>query len=468
MAKTGIQQTPSGDRSVVFISKGTPEDDDFVLWLGPRLEAHGYRTFADILTLEPGDRWRREITNTLQNRAVKMLLCCRDATLAKQGVQEEIGIAEDLVKQLSDPRFIIPLRLEKFKKLFGIGELQYINFENRWAGGLIELLDALDKQNVPRDPGRIEINPNWENYRSRHAIKIDDAPERLTSNWLRVNQLPDTIRYFQPTGAINHQALYQECSESPYPAEPYLRGFFAFGAPDEINDAFHPIGKFRLAAELPLMDFVEKGAESPPIQTREASNLVVSMFRQAWQKFCRDKNLYEYQWSHQASFHVTNAHLPIGKKIRWGAQGESRSSMLRNIAQSKVWQFGVTAIPAFWPFPHFKLKSRVLFAEVIGAEAGPVIDDKRLQHRCRRSVCRGWRNKQWHGRLRAFLELLSADQPFINLPLAQAAFIRLDALPILCTSPVSTLLPDVMQDEDEEGDDVTLYGAVPHDDEEEE
>ena len=28
----------------------------------PRLEARGYKTFADILSLEAGDRWRREIT----------------------------------------------------------------------------------------------------------------------------------------------------------------------------------------------------------------------------------------------------------------------------------------------------------------------------------------------------------------------------------------------------------------------
>src|SRR6266540_1491121 len=99
-------------REIVFISKATPEDDEFVLWLAPRLEAAGYTVFADILTLEPGDRWRRQITDTLQNKAVKMLLCCRDATLNKNGVQEEIGIATDLVKELNDPRFIIPLRLE--------------------------------------------------------------------------------------------------------------------------------------------------------------------------------------------------------------------------------------------------------------------------------------------------------------------------------------------------------------------
>src|SRR5690349_20540998 len=134
---------PSAPRETIFISKATPSDDEFVLWLAPRLEAEAYRVFADILSLEPGDRWRKQVTGTLQNKAIKMLLCCRDSTLEKNGVQEEIGIAEDLVKELNDPRFIIPLRLEPFKKLFGIGELQYVDFVGSWASGLRDLLDTL-------------------------------------------------------------------------------------------------------------------------------------------------------------------------------------------------------------------------------------------------------------------------------------------------------------------------------------
>lgn len=182
-------------RAILFISKATPEDDEFVLWLAPRLEAAGYAVFADILTFEPGDRWRRQVTDTLQNKAVKMLLCCRDATLNKNGVQEEIGIAEDLVKELKDPRFIIPMRLQKFKKVFGIGELQWVDFIGSWASGLHDLLDTLNNQNVPRGKGAA-INPNWENYRKRLAIKVEQAPEVLTSNWLRVASIPDTIRYY--------------------------------------------------------------------------------------------------------------------------------------------------------------------------------------------------------------------------------------------------------------------------------
>ena len=130
--------------------------------------------------------------------------------------------------------------------------------------------------------------------------------------------------------------------------------------------------------------------------------------------------------------------------------------MLRNIARGYVWQFGVTARSSFWPFPHFKLKSRVLFAPVNGEEAGDAIEDKAKQHRLRRSICKGWRNKQWHGRMMAFLELLSGELPHIGLPLGEQSYVRLDVTPILFTSPISTKLPNEMGDEQEEEDSSTL------------
>ena len=43
-----------------------------------------------MVTLTAGDRWRTEITSNLQERAIKMLLVCKDDTLAAPGVLEEI------------------------------------------------------------------------------------------------------------------------------------------------------------------------------------------------------------------------------------------------------------------------------------------------------------------------------------------------------------------------------------------
>src|SRR5207245_2074422 len=135
------------------------------------------------------------------------------------------------------------------------------------------------------------------------------------------------------------------------------------------------------------------------LEKQDASNLVHSMFRQAWNTFCRNLGLLECQYSAAVGFHVSKDQAKIGQKIPWGKQGDKRLSMLRNTAKGHVWQFGVSSIPAFWPFPHFKLKSRVLFAPLNPNEAGDPITDAKKQHRLRRTVCKGWRNKQWHGRI---------------------------------------------------------------------
>ena len=447
---------PAGNRTVVFISKATPEDDEFVLWLAPKLEAAGYEVFADILVLQAGDRWRKTITNTLQDRAVKMLLCCRDTTLAKDGVQEEIGIGLDLAKSLKDPKFVIPLRLEQYKKVFGIGELQYIDFVRGWAEGLAKLLETLRRQNVPCNKDSTRINPNWEAFRRRNSLAIKQEPERLTSNWLRIVQAPDAIRYYEPTGAIDRMALKRLCDASPYPMQSIGPGFLTFCDFPEISEYFVSFGKVSVKHEFPLLEFVAQGVEQLGLARQDASNIVTSMWRQAWNRFCRDRGLREYAYSSSIGFHASKSQIEIGKKIPWGKQGERRSSMLRNVAKGQVWEYGVTALPASWPFPHFKLKSRVLFSPLSGTEAGAPIDDSKKQHRLRRSVCKGWRNKQWYGRMLAFLELLSQDSAYVYLPLGGQSKIKLEASPILFTSPVSTELPNILGDDQEEVDETTL------------
>jgi hypothetical protein len=369
-----------------------------------------------------------------------------------------------LVKELSDPKFIIPLRLAPFKKLFGIGELQYIDFVRGWADGLGKLLDTLKRQHVPCDPSRIQIDPNWEIIRRRGAIPIKQEPERLTSNWLRIAEAPDCIRYFEPTGADGRLAVSSARGMSKHPMETHMNGFFSFGTADEINEAFASIGKFAVKHECDLIKFIKEGAIECDIRKQDASNKVHSMFRLAWNSFCRKRGLLEYRYSTVSGFHICKDQAKIGQKIAWGRQGDRRSSMLRNVAKGRVWQFGVSGLPAFWPFPHFKLKSRVLFSPMSGEEAADPFDDAKKQHRLRRTICKGWRNKQWHGRIMAFVELLSGDSSYIRLVLGETAHVTLEAAPILFTSPISTPLPDAMSDEQEESDESTLGRPEPEDD----
>ena len=333
-----------------------------------------------------------------------------------------------------------------------IGGLQYIDFVGSWAQGLRELLESLDRQSIPRSADKIVINPNWEAYRKRLATKIEESPEVLTKNWLRIAAVPESIGYYQPTGAVNHSIMRETCKGWRYPAEIYLRGFFSFAPPDEIESNFANVGRFSFQ-EYELLAFLEKGIKSPDIRPREAKNLVSSMFRKAWESFCYQKSLYGYAFSSQMGFHVTDVHVPLGRRVPWGPHEERRSSILQNVARGRIWRYGVSASPEFWPYAHFKLKPRVLFAEF---SSGTVIADVDQQHRLRRSVCKGWRNKQWHGRMMAFLELLSNNASSIELSLSDSSFLRLDAGPIKVTAPVTTPRTDEMGADAEEEDSSTL------------
>jgi hypothetical protein len=390
-----------------------------------------------------------------------MLLCCSNETLAATGVQEEIEIGLDLAKELKDPRFVIPLRIRPYKKLFGIGGLQYIDFVRGWVEGLDKLFEALKRQKVPCRSDGIVIQSSWELYRRRGAVALKDEPERLTSNWLRISETPDFINYFEPSGVIDRDALAKASPTSPFPIALMQQGFVTFQSADEVAAIFGSVGRFVLKHQIPLNEFVEAGYGAANIKRQDASNVIHSMLRQAWNRYCHKLGLLEYHYSNAIGFHAGKHQTAIGKKIAWGTQGERRSSMLRNIAKGHVWQFGVSVIPSFWPFPHFKLKSRVLFAAVLDGEADLPLDDVKKQHRLRRSVCKGWRNRQWHGRLLAFMEMLSGERSTILLQLAEAVTIRVEAAPLLFSSPVSTVLPDILQDEDEEVDASTLGRPEP-------
>lgn len=452
-----MTEKASPPRTKLFISKATPGDDALASWLAPRLEAQGYEVFADILDLSPGDGWRLKITRTLQDKAVKMLLCCSDETLAREGVIEEIEIAKDLSRSLADPRFIVPLKMQRFKKLFGIGGLQYIDFERNWASGLTRLLEFLEKENVPRSDARF-IQLGWAAYRRRQAVAIRREPEVLTSNWLRVLTVPDEIHLVRPIGSLGKKQCAAITREAPFPVLEHANGYLSFVPASDFQAAFPSIGRFETEWSVPYADFSGNGHPDSSLAVIDARRHLVNLFRLAWEMQCRKQGFLQHIFSKGSASIASDGKIGIGKKIQWGRQGQRRSSVLRNIARKKVWEFGVTAYPSLFPFPHYRLKARVLFSELDGIKKGAVIDDSRTQHRLRRSVCSSWRNRAWHGRLMAFLELMAGESPYVTLPTGGGSYIVLDAMPVQVTVPVTARQLHELGEEAEEKDISTLDG----------
>ena len=441
----------------VFISKGTPEDNAFAAWLGPRLEARGYSAFADVLNLKGGDRWRNVLTNTLRDNSIKMLLCCSDTTLSKTGVLEEIEIANFVSKKIKDDNFIIPLRLKPYQPVFGITGLQYVDFSHSWAAGLKELLNLLEDYGVPKSSSKL-IDPRWSAALSEGQIEKIVSPEPLTSNWLRIEELPDEIFLIGPKGYANIEHVQKQMKSLPFPKVNFERGFITFASPKEMNDL---IGRDNYLIKLGVArttDFLEDGSDELGVKHWESKKIISNLLRQAWELCCREAGLSSYKFSTDLAFHANDETIGVRKRVKWGRQGQKRSSVLRNITKRGLWEYGFSAKPSMFPFPQFRLKGRVIFSDTEDILNPKIIEDPAKQHRLRRSVCTGWRNKAWHGRMMALLETLSGESSHLRLPLGDNLWAYVDAMPVQFTSPVTTPLRNEIDEDAVEIDETTLYG----------
>lgn len=444
-------------RDVLFLLGSRPADDQFILWLGPKLEAHGYRIFSEIMTLEPGDRWRKEVYRALEHRAAKVLVTASSATRQDDGLLDMVDKAGEVASALQDPRFIIPLRMEEGSKIDGLRDAVPVDFSRGWGRGLERLVSTLNRQRVPCDTEDIIVAAQWDEFRTQKSVPLVREPEPLTSNWLSIVEMPDDIHYYETVGSLREDALKRRISRLSYPAVQHGRNLIAFADPRDIEDSFEGVASLRLRTSVSVTKFVDEGIPEVGLRGRDASNMMTHLIRDSWERLCRDRGMISYSYSGTEGFHISSDQAANGSRVSWGRQGGGRrSSMLRNVARKHIWKYGVTAIPRLWPFWHVRLKARVLFAEDNGTLEGKPIDDPKKMHRLRRSGCKGWRNKQWHGRLLAFLEIMSEDSAYIRVPLAPGHNMLLSSEPVLFTSPVSTKLPDTSDADGEEADESTL------------
>ncbi|HMC86552.1 MAG TPA: toll/interleukin-1 receptor domain-containing protein [Chitinophagaceae bacterium] len=100
-------------RDVVIISHATPKDNDYTKWLALKLTGLGYHVWCDILELQKGTDFWRDIENVLRQNTCKFLIVLSNISNQSQGVLNEIATAIKVKKQLKDDSFVIPLVIER-------------------------------------------------------------------------------------------------------------------------------------------------------------------------------------------------------------------------------------------------------------------------------------------------------------------------------------------------------------------
>ncbi len=141
--------------------------------------------------------------------------------------------------------------------------------------------------------------------------------------------------------------MEKACRESTVPAEVYQRGFFSFASPEEIERDFADVGTFEIHSEHKLLDFIELRQSIARHRVARSAKPCVIPVPPRVGELLPLKGPVRIPFATQTAFHVGEAQTPLGKRISWGRKGQRRSSMLRNSAGGKVWQYGVSASPCF-------------------------------------------------------------------------------------------------------------------------
>src|SRR5271154_5940408 len=248
-------------REAIFISHATPDDNDFARWLGSRLIGHGYTVWSDILRLKGGTPFWLGIEDARRQQTIKMIYVISRASIhpIRTGVRTELSVADTMKKALSDPEFIIPVRIDDTP--FGdfpiqVHQLNAIDFSRGGVPKLLELLDTLETARVPRNHGdRTEEFERWRSTMASADRQVEVAEEWVLTNLLPITELPGSITFFEYEG--DNTKFDNALKSTGVPHAHFNRLFVMFARSDALQEQLPPSFAIKVRARAPLTAFLE-------------------------------------------------------------------------------------------------------------------------------------------------------------------------------------------------------------------
>ncbi len=394
----------------------------------------GYEVWADVMRLHGGTDWSRELEKALRQRAIKILLVCTPAGLDKQGVRNEIEVGAKLARELNDPEFIIPLRLEPYEAPFRIVQAQYIDFSCGWAAGLAELVELLvNDHKIPRNPSR--PMEDWLEAQSQGATRLIQHPERLTSNWLHLSKLPRFIRYCESPPGFSLER-FQDRTLHQWPVVPFNAGILTFASPNR-DGLLAPHIPARKVCDLSTGIFLNKGWKQLRIAQYDARAKFSDLGNQAFETFLQNRGLTSFEGSTGRRTWWGNIRTVPLTQIRfdWPQQRGRRQIIGVSDKRKMHWHYSISAQVRTAPMRHVRLSAGLIFSEN-GLEA---LGDAKRMHRLRRSFAKSWRNARWRDMLLAFLWWLAEGRLEIELPVSNRERMLLALPPVNFMSNISVI-----------------------------
>lgn len=415
---SGDPAVPS--RDTIFICHASPDDDDFVRWLGTRLTGHGYKVWADLFQLKGGAPFWSTIEEALRHHACKVIFVVsrRSVEPNRTGVLNELSVADAIKKQIKDDGFIIPVKIDDtpFSDFpIQIHRLNAIDFAKGWGPKLIELLDTLESANTFKAAG--DQTAEFEKWRAtmvRTATIVEVAEEKVLTNLLPVTSLPATITFFEYEG--DNTKIAGLMKETGIPHALFNRHIISFAQMSTIQERLPPSLSLKMRAHVSFEDFMNGLTKEMSGPSRdEAQKIGTSLLRQHIERYLQNRGLKKFETSSVPAFYFPSGLLPKDKVSYTAASGrKTNKNVVGHSKRNQVnWHLAMKVNVVLAPPAVVRFKPYVCFSE----DGQTAIADAKTTSAIRRRFCRNWWNGHWRQLQQAFCTFLADGQGVIEISL---------------------------------------------------
>lgn len=431
-------------RNKIFISHATPDDDDFTKWLSLKLIGLGYEVWCDILFLDKGVDFWNNIEREIRENTCKFLIVSSTTGNQREGVLKELAVAAKVKKQLQDDTFIIPLAIDETLSYDDINieivRLNAIDFKKSWAKGLQDLLDAFEKQNIPKNPADLSKSNLLYQQIFLHDKTAIEKKEAYDSNWFPIISFPKELRFHKYDWRLPKNFDVRTLT---FPATRYKEFLCTFAWE---YDFMHQLPKTEAynnseTIRIPTADILSGDYDSDFIRNYECQRLIVQLINKAFELRMKNKEVREYQMSNTFAYWIEKGKLEKDKFEKVQMVGKLKE---------KNWHFGISAAGKLYPFPVLMVTSRIIFTQ----DGVNLIESKSIQHSSRRRQGKNWWNDKWREKLLAFIRFLSDEHDSFYLEVGSEEKIVISNEPQKFIGKMSYIIPseNTLEEESELAD----------------
>lgn len=435
-------------RDTLFISHATPEDNEFAIWIGSRLEMLGYKVWIDKDRLLGGEPFWRTIDGVIRNDAVKVLLIysnniCLSPGILKDGIDKEFSLAETIAKSevLSD--FIIPLNIDKdvpYNSFIGSNRLNQIPFFGNWAEGLKQLLKKLIKDDVPKLK-EIQESTFSEWYENEYISNCSIIPKKelYYSSWWQIAKMPSHFYMFIFSNAEQAKAVRNANTLLPVSLlSNTLSAFekdisFSVTREDEEIEVL-PEAIYTYSLNEILNGFL---SESFP-QHKDVENHFKWFLKGVISNLFWNKGMRKQAQSNNRVVHFLPGYSnlkPVSFKYPFSKSDkkDKRKSIVGKFEDIGKWHYAISCQTSLFPIVGFSLKSHLIFT----SDGFKSLQDEKKVHGYRRKKGRRFFNDEWRDMQLAFIQGLRDNDNEIKIKVSnEGDFLKMRNWPEMFWSDV--------------------------------